>query len=194
MGPLFHLHVPETLQPYSARMQSQALKKKLKKSSRMRHQDIHSLGIFAVCSAVSFPAKHSADQAKVQDLCVPILLSFVCAHGWWQLIGARHPMQIPAGITARKAYAVSGLASSKQVPPSSTSNAQGTLAAVPAHLNFQPLRYALRLRSMSSTVLSMFQPPACSMAVRLQTPAAFQPGHARPRLLNKTKQASSLAR
>jgi hypothetical protein len=34
----------------------------------------------------------------------------------------------------------------------------------------QPLRYALRLRSMSSTVVRAFQPPACWMQARRHTP------------------------
>lgn len=58
------------------------------------------------------------------------------------------------------------------IHPSSAGRAEMTLTArSPTNTNFHPLREALTARSMSSTVVRSFHPPASTRACILHTPA-----------------------
>lgn len=57
-----------------------------------------------------------------------------------------------------------------QIIPSSTGFVVNTLMS-PTYTNFQPLRLALTAKSISSTVVRSFHPPASLIAEILHTPA-----------------------
>jgi hypothetical protein len=75
---------------------------RVRKYSSMLRNKLQLKQFGATLIGVQLLNNHSADVARGQDSFVPVLLSLVGTHGWWQLIWARHPVQVPADTTARK--------------------------------------------------------------------------------------------